>query len=459
MPVLLEEISAPHIVGVGGAGMSAIATVLVGMGKHVSGSDLKDSSITKRLVSEGVSFTRGHDASNIPQAADVVVISSAVHADNPEVVEAKRRGIPVLSRADALAAIVAGKHTICVSGSDGKTTTSAMLAAILYHAKKHPSFLIGGELLEFGTNAAVGTGEYMVVEADESDGTFLELPGQAAIITNIVPDHLGHYGSFAALLHAFDEFVAKVPGPKLLGADNEHNKRLADTYGTSTFGFHAEATYHITNYEPTSTGARCVLAFGGTVLGEVVIPVPGRHNAQNACAAIAMAVELGVPFKSAAKALTKYRGVARRFQFRGEVNGISFVDDYAHLPGEVVAAIQAAREGSWNRVIVAFQPHRYTRTVTLWRQFCDAFVDADELILTDIYSAGETPIPNVSGDLLVRAVLDAHPEQRLGYFPSLEDVALAIRRVARPGDLVLTLGAGDLTTLPDVVMAQLEEAA
>ena len=444
-----------HIVGVGGAGMSAIALVLAGMGHTVSGSDLKESPGLDRLRLVGVDVSVGHAPENVPADTDAVVISTAVPRSNVEVRAAEAAGIPVLRRAEVLAAIVATTRGIAVAGVHGKTTTSSMLALILRGAGTHPSFVIGGELNEVGTNAAYDDGEWMVVEADESDGTFLELGVEAAIVTNVEPDHLDHYGDFATMIRAFADFLARVPGPRVVCADDPILRSIvADRPGPVTYGWSDDADYRITDYEPGRVGSRYMLHHGSERLGAITLPVPGRHNALNAAGAAAMAIELGIGFDAIVRALGAFGGVARRFQFRGEAAGTTLVDDYAHLPGEVVQAIRAARESGWPRVVVAFQPHRYSRTGRLWREFADSFGDADQLILTDIYSAGEAPIPGVSGRLVLRAVLDAHPALPVAYFPRRTELADRISGYLRPGDLLLTLGAGDLTTLPDELVAR-----
>lgn len=443
-----------HVVGVGGAGMSAIATVLAGLGHRVSGSDLKESRTLARLRAYGIDVHVGHRAEHVPVDADAVVVSTAIPRTNPEVEAAGKIGVPVLRRAHALRAVVATRRSIAVAGSHGKTTTSSMLALVLRAAGWQPSFLIGGDLNEVGTNAVVDAGPWLVVEADESDGTFLELAPEAGIVTNIEPDHLDHYGDFPALVTAFDRFVAGLPGGRVVCADDVHARELAARHDrVTTYGWADDADYRIVGYEGGRIGSRFELQRGNAVLGVVELPVPGRHNAQNAAGAAVMAIELGVEFRAAAEALGAFGGVARRFQFRGDLDGVTFVDDYAHIPGEIAAMIRAAREGGWRRVIAVFQPHRFTRTARHWRDFGDAFTDADAVVLTDVYPAGEAPQPGVSGRLVLRAVLERHPALPVTYLPRRADVVEHVPRLARPGDLVLTLGAGDLTTVPDEWLA------
>jgi UDP-N-acetylmuramate--alanine ligase len=443
---VIPDLSQPqrlHVVGVGGAGMSAIATVLAAMGHRVSGSDLKESAGLARLRAMGVEVHVGHAAEHVGDV-DAVTISTAVPATNPEVTAAHERGIPVLRRAETLAAIARTRRTVAVAGTHGKTTTASMLALVLVEAGMRPSFIIGGEVNEIGTGAVWDDGEWFVVEADESDGTFLELAPEAALVTNVEPDHLEHYGGFEALSQAFVRFLAEVPGPKVVCGDDPLLASLSHT----TYGTGPDAEYRMVDV----VRARSSVHFTVAGVGEVGLPVPGLHNARNACGALAMGLELGAPFDAAARALARYGGVARRFQFRGERDGVTFVDDYAHLPTEVRAALAAARDGGWKRVVAVFQPHRFSRTESLWRDFADAFVDADVLVVTEVYAAGETPRPGVSGKLLVYAVLDAHPAARVAYLPSRSELVAYLRRLLRPGDVCLTLGAGDLTSLPEELL-------
>jgi UDP-N-acetylmuramate--alanine ligase len=306
---------------------------------------------------------------------------------------------------------------------------------------------------EIGTGAAWDHGEWLVVEADESDGTFLELSPAATIVTNVEPDHLDHYGGFAALVDAFATFLERAPGPNVVGADEPTARRLASAAGAITYGIHESATYRMHDLSTSRSGARFELRARGEPLVRVELPVAGAHNATNAAGAIAMAVELGVAPDVAAGALARYGGVARRFQFRGTRDDVTFIDDYAHLPGEVRAALSAAAAGGWERIVCVFQPHRYSRTARLAATFAHAFSDADVLVVTDVYGAGEAPRPGVSGKLVLDAVLDAHPFRPAAYVPRRPELVAYLRRVLRAGDLCLTLGAGDLTSLPDELLA------
>ncbi len=446
-----------HVVGIGGAGMSAIATVLAAMGHQVSGSDLKASTGLERLRALGVDVHVGHDGANLPPALDAVAISTAVPEANPEVLAARQRGVPVLRRAEALAAIAATRQAVAVAGTHGKTTTSSMLALVLIEAGLRPSFIIGGDVNEIGTGAVWDEGDWLVVEADESDGTFLELPRHAAIVTNVEPDHLEFYGGFEALRAAFARFLDETPGPRVVCADDELANELGRASGAVMYGTSPGADYRMTDLQGGRGGSSFGVTRDGQELGRIQLPIAGAYNARNAAAALVMGMELGAPFDAARAALARFAGVARRFEHRGEEGGVTFIDDYAHLPSEVAGALSAAREGDWGRVVCVFQPHRYSRTEALWPDFADAFAGADLLVVTDIYPSGETPRPGISGKLVAQAVLDAHPWRRLAYLPRRADIVAYLAGELRPGDLCLTLGAGDLTSLPEEIQGRLAE--
>jgi UDP-N-acetylmuramate--alanine ligase len=327
-----------------------------------------------------------------------------------------------------------------------------MLAVVLLGADLDPSFIIGGDVNEIGTGAAWNGGEWFVVEADESDGTFLELGAEGVVVTNVEPDHLGHYGSFDALVDSFDRFLGEATGPRIVCADDDVALRLAKQHGATTYGTSPDADYRLVVHESGRVGTRFEIHRDEKPLVEVQLPVPGLHNARNATGALVAGVLLGATPEEAAAALGRYGGVARRFQFRGERDGVTFVDDYAHLPTEVRAALATAKDGGWNRVVCVFQPHRYSRTGDLWRDFADAFVDAVLLVVTDVYPSGEAPRPGVTGRLIVQAVLDAHPKAWVAYLPRRDDQLAYLRARLRPGDICLTLGAGDLTSLPDALL-------
>jgi UDP-N-acetylmuramate--alanine ligase len=444
-----------HIVGIGGAGMSAIATVLAAMGHRVSGSDLKGSKALDRLADAGLRVAVGHRADQLEDAA-VVARSTAIGDGNPEIVEARRRGLPVLRRAEVLAAITDLRRTISIAGTHGKTTTSSMLAVVLAEAGLDPSFIIGGDVNQIGSGAVWSAGDWFVVEADESDGTFVELTTEVAVVTNVEPDHHAHYGDFGALRDAFDAFVTGAARLAVVGVDDEEGAALAGRHpGVVTVGEAEGATYRIVDLVRSPRGTTFRLQREGADLGELHLPVPGAHNARNAAVAAATALEIGVSFAAASAALARFGGVARRFEFRGELGGIAFIDDYAHLPTEVAAAQAAARDTEPERLVVVVQPHRYTRLAALAPEFGPSFTEADLLVVTDVYGAGETPIPGVSGLALVNAVAEADPGRDVAYHPRREDLVAHLLTILKPGDLCLTLGAGDLTTLPDELQAAL----
>ncbi len=468
MNVDLDRIRHIHIVGIGGAGMSAIATVLADTRHLVTGSDLKVSAAFERLRARGLGVVVGHRAEHVSEPwrlgagvpeggrPDLVARSSAVPDRNVEIVEARRAGIPVCSRADILAAICRLRRTLAVAGTHGKTTTASMLGLILDEAGCRPSCIVGGDVNEIGSGAVWGSGEWLVVEADESDGTFLQLAPDAAAVTSVEADHLDRYGSVEGLYGAFDEFLGAVVGLRLICVDDPWGRRFAAAHaGAVGYGWSAGADFRLSDLTATRTGAEFRLERREGDAVRVRLPVPGVHNALNATAAMACAGHLGVPLARAAEILAHYGGVSRRYEFRGEAGGVTFIDDYAHLPGEVSAVLATARSGGWRRVVCVYQPHRYTRTAALWRDFGASFRDADFVALTDVYAAGETPRPGVSGKLLVDSVLDVEPYKRVGWFPHRQDLSRYLVNELRPGDICLTLNAGDLTTLPEELMAEL----
>jgi UDP-N-acetylmuramate--alanine ligase len=451
----LVDLSYPrriHLVGVGGAGMSAIASVLAAMGHHVTGSDLKMSPTSQRLAAAGVSVMIGHDAGHVG-AAELVTISTAISPTNPEVVEARRLGVRVLHRAEATAAVAACRRCVAVSGTHGKTTTTSMLALILVEAGLRPSFLIGGDVNEIGTNAVWDSGQWLVIEADESDGTFLALDPEIAVVTNVEPDHLDFYGGFEELVAAFDRFCEGRPGGVVVGADDPVAAGLGRAHGADRVGTAHDATFRIDDLRAGRQGVSFELSSGGAGLGTISLPVTGANIARNAAVATVAALRVGASFDDAARALRRFAGVARRFELRGEVGGVRFVDDYAHLPSEVRAVLEAARQTGPDRVVVIFQPHRYSRIGALGDQFAGAFSAADVVIVTDIFAAGEQPRPGVTGRLVADAVVAENPDLDVTYIAGRAELRSHLAGVLRSGDLCLTLGAGDLTTLPDEMVA------
>jgi UDP-N-acetylmuramate--alanine ligase len=435
-----------HVVGAGGAGMSAIAQVLATMGHEVSGSDLKSSPMFERLRQSGLKMSLGHDAENV-EGASALAISSAIPPANAEVVEATRLGIPVLSRADVLSAVAVLRRTVAVAGTHGKTTTASMLALVLVEAGLRPSFIIGGDVNDIGTNAAWDDGDWLVVEADESDGTFLRLSPEVALVTNVDPDHLEHYGSLESLEESFRTFMAEAD-TCVVSADDRRAASLAPT-GALTFGMGEGAVLSVSEVRSGRSEVTFSLSLRGDELGAFSLAVPGAYNALNAAAAVGAASLVGVDPAVARRALARFAGVARRFEFRGERNGVTFVDDYAHLPNEVRAALAAARDGGFDRVVAVFQPHRYSRLASLAPAFADAFVEADLVFVTHVFAAGEAARPGVSGQLVVDAVRSAHPDAAIEYVPSHEVLLDRLRTELRAGDCCLSLEAGDLTSLPD----------
>lgn len=441
-----------HFVGVGGIGMSGIAELLANLGYAVSGSDAKASEMTARLATLGVTVSIGHAAGNVGDA-DVVVYTSAARADNPELQEARARRIPVIARAELLGELMRLRFGIAVAGAHGKTSTTSMIALVLERGGLDPTAVIGGRLSAFGSNARLGRGDYMVAEADESDRSFLKLYPSIAVMTNLDREHMEAYGSFDALQDAFVEFANKVPfyGAVVACADDAQLMALAPrlTRRLVTYGItRSDAELSAANVELAGFGSRCdirrVGAGGrGETLGPLRLQVPGRHSVQNALAAVAVGLELDVPFVHIAAALEAFQGAERRFQHCGEVAGVRVVDDYGHHPTEIAAVLAAARAAKPSRVLVAFQPHRYTRTRDLMREFGLALASADEVVLTDIYAASEDPLPGVTVEALAAAV-NASRATPVRIVRGVDEVPGLLADLAQPGDLIITLGAGSI---------------
>lgn len=452
------DLSSPrrvHVVAVGGAGMSGIATILAQQGHTVTGSDLVEGPALPGLRELGVRITIGHDPEAV-DGVDAVVVSTAVPADDPEIRRARERHVPVLSRRDLLPAFAAVQPFVSITGTHGKTTTSSMTAAVLRGVGADPSFLVGARVPVLGAAAGSGAGEWFVLEADESDGSFLSGPRAAGLVTNVEPDHLEFWGGWEQLCEGFATFLSETDGPTVVCADDPEALRLGSEVGARGYGTHEGAAHRIVDLDLGPRGSTFTFRSRGQE-AQVRLAVPGRHNALNAAGALAIASELGIDAAPAADALAAYTGVARRFEDRGSAAGVQLVDDYAHLPTEVQAALAAGRSGGWSRVVAVFQPHRYSRTQALWQEFAGAFSDADLLVLTDIYPAGEAPRPGVSGRLLLDAVLGEDPDAELRWCPTLDDVVELLAEELRPGDLCLSLGAGDVTTLADRLLPRLQE--
>ena len=448
-----------HFVGIGGIGMSGIAEVLLNLGYKVSGSDLRGSDITERLGSLGAQIGIGHKAENL-ESVDVVVISSAVHDDNPEVVEAKRLHIPVIPRAEMLAELMRMKYGIAIAGTHGKTTTTSMAASILGHAGLDPTIVIGGKLNAIGTNAQLGQGKFLVAEADESDGSFLVLSPTIAVVTNIDADHLDHYSGIEEIKDTFVEFINKVPfyGLAILCLDDPNIRSILPLVKKRymTYGLSSQADIRATHVKHDGFRTSFVAHFKGYRLGEVSFNMPGAHNVLNAMACIALALELDVPFTAIQEGFAGFGGVGRRFTVKGEPQGIMIVDDYGHHPAEIKATLSAARQG-WpeRRIIAAFQPHRYSRTHELFADFVTAFYDADVLVLTDVYAAGEQPIEGATSERLANEIR-RHGQKDVTHIANRELIPEHLAGIVKEGDIVITLGAGNIWQQGEVLVRLLE---
>jgi UDP-N-acetylmuramate--alanine ligase len=455
----LSDISRAHLVGIGGAGMSGLARLLLARGLRVSGSDLKDVPALLALREEGAAVHVGHAASLVGDA-EAVVVSTAIGPNNPEVVEARSRGIPVLARAQVLAALMRDRRGIAVAGTHGKTTTTSMVAVILQEAGLDPTYVIGGDLNESGSNARSGNGDLFVAEADESDGSFLLLSPEIAVVTNVEADHLDFFAGRDEIEAAFVEFCRRA---KLVVAcgDDAVVRRVVEKAGAPavTYGEGADNDVRLEHMEIRSDGGACRIRWDDGA-AQISVPMPGRHYLLNAAAALTVARLVGIDPVDAAAALATFRGVRRRYERRGSAAGAQFVDDYAHHPTEIAATLASAGATKANnngirRIVAVFQPHRYTRTAAMWRELGGSLAGADLAVVTDVYAAGELPVPGITGKLVVDALAEAVPGKRIVYLPHRADVASFLAREVRPGDLVLTLGAGDVTMVADETLARL----
>lgn len=461
------HIDTVHFIGIGGVGMSGIARVAHDQGMRVSGSDLKESRYTKQLKEAGIEVFIGHAAKNIPASApDVVVVSTAILENNPELIAARERGLSIWHRAKMLAALGVGKKTLAVAGTHGKTTTSSMLASTLDAMEEQPSFLIGGIVRSYGTNAHSGEGDYYVVEADESDKSFTYLDPLAVLVTNIEADHLDHYSGLDEIYGKFAEFIASVPAEGVCIACGEDAKLVeiaqASCPDVYTYGFNESCDIRVSNYVTRGIGSSFTVTFPDGAVAEALIKQnPGLHNALNGAGVLATLWALGHPVEKAAEALAAFTGVKRRFDLVGEAAGVAVVDDYAHHPTEIAATIEAAKKLDYNHVHVLFQPHRYSRvplfTEVLKDDFGSAFDSADSVTFMDVYPAGETPVPGVSGKTFLDVVLDhaGHPDA--AYVPRRIEVVPYLASKLCQGDLVITMGAGDVTAIGPQLVALLKE--
>ncbi len=465
MMALPLDIGIIHFVGIGGIGMSGIAEVLHNLGYTVQGSDVADGANVKRLRTLGISIEVGHRAENIGDA-QVVVISSAVKSTNPEVEEARRRLLPVVRRAEMLGELMRLKWSVAVGGTHGKTTTTSMVASLLDAAGLDPTVINGGIINAFGSNARLGSGEWMVVEADESDGTFVKLPATIAVVTNIDAEHMDHYGSFDALRAAFDAFVENIPfyGFAVLCIDDAEVQAMIPRVSDRrvvTYGRSPQADIRVTDQEPVNDGIRFDVEISDRradttiAMKDLHLPMFGAHNVQNALAAIAVAHELSIGEDLIRQGLAAFTGVKRRFTKTGEVDGISVIDDYGHHPVEIAAVLKAARAASKGRIFAVVQPHRYTRLRDQFERFCTCFNDADVVIVADVYPAGEDPIEGISRDTLVDG-LRARGHRAVLSLDSAEDLPRLIDEMAMPGDMVVCLGAGNITNWANALPADLE---
>jgi UDP-N-acetylmuramate--alanine ligase len=457
-----DDLEPVHFIGIGGAGMSGIARIMLARGMRVSGSDAKESLVLTALRAEGARVHVGHDASQLG-GARTVVASSAVRESNPELAAAREAGLQVLHRSQALAVLASGHRVLAVSGTNGKTTTTSMLTVALQHGGRDPSFSIGGELSESGTNAHHGSGDVFVLEADESDGSFVVYRPEVAVVTNVQADHLDHYGTVEGVQAGFASFAATIrPGGVLVAcADDPGSSALAASVadgGTRvvTYGESAGADVRVLDVLPASGGTSFEIVHRGRRGGRVALRVPGRHNALNATAAIAAAVEVGLSLPEAMAGVEAFTGTRRRFEARGQAGGVRVFDDYAHNPSKVAAAVATGRQAAGDgRLVVVFQPHLFSRTRDFATQFGAALGRADEVVVMDVYAAREDPVPGVSGALVASAV--PLPAERVAFVPSWAATAEEVVDRLRAGDVLLTIGAGDITILPDEVLAQLAE--
>ncbi len=454
---MFKKIRRIHFVGIGGIGMSGIAEVLHNLGYLVSGSDSRESETTRRLASLGVHVVIGHQAQNVGEA-DVVVRSSAVGQENAEVAAARQRLVPVIQRAEMLAELMRMKYGVAVAGTHGKTTTTSMVATVLARGGLDPTMVIGGRLNALGSNAKLGRGDFLVAEADESDGSFLKLSPTIAVVTTVDAEHLVYYRDLAHIQDTFVEFINKVPfyGMAVLCLDQENIQAMLPRVEKRyvTYGLRSQADVLARDVEFAGMTSSCRVFWKGEPLGRLALNVPGLHNVYNALAAVVVGMDLDLRFEVIRDALAEFTGVDRRFQVRGEAGGITVVDDYAHHPVELQATLNAAKDGFGRRVIAVFQPHRYSRTQALLGEFSTAFYQADRLFVTEIYPAGEAPIPGVSGRQIADGVA-GHGHRHVTYVADKHELATAVLDQAVPGDMVVTLGAGDIWRVGEEILDRL----
>lgn len=445
-----------HFVGIGGIGMSGIAEVLINMGYEISGSDIGQSATVKRLKDLGASIAIGHSGDNV-EGSGVVVISSAIRPDNPEVLRAIEINIPVIPRAEMLAELMRLRYGIAVAGSHGKTTTTSMTAAVLSYGKLDPTIVVGGKVTAMGTNARLGRGDFMVVEADESDGSFLRLSPVISVLTNIDEEHMDHYKDMNDLEAAFTTFINKIPfyGLSVLCVDCPRTKAISKNFKKRflTYGFDKEAELRAEDVLIEGFETRFKVFLNNSELGSVTLNVPGRHNAQNALAAIAIGMELGMSFEDVKDGLYEFRGIDRRLQVKGEGKGIKVIDDYAHHPREIEVTLDAIKQSHKGRVVVVFQPHRYSRTKLLFKEFAEVLTRTDMLYIMDIYAASEDPIDGISSESLCQSVID-NGGKNVRYLKG-DDMLLKVLEELKEDDVVLTLGAGNVWAFGEKIVEEI----
>jgi UDP-N-acetylmuramate--alanine ligase len=451
-----------HFIGIGGAGMSGIAHILLQTGCRVSGSDVKESRNTMKLTQEGAIVSIGHSPENI-KSAEIVVYSSAINASNCELMAARDKDVFVISRGEMLAELARNKSSIVVAGTHGKTTTTSMISLIFEYNNINPTFLIGGELNDIGSNAKFGDSKYFIAEVDESDGSLLYMESETAVITNIELDHLDYYKNYNDIENVFLEFAKKVSlnGQIIICGDFDNLKKIREKFKVinrkiKTYGLNVNNDIYASNIKLGSFGSVFDVYADNLMKGTVALKVYGIHNIHNALAAISVGMSYGISFEKIVSVLKQFTGVKRRFQYKGTVGEADFIDDYAHHPTEVKVTLKGARTGNWKRIVTIFQPHRYSRVKYLYDDFGDAFNDSDLTIITDIYPAGEDPVPGVSGKLIVDSILRKNPRKQVVYLPRKNLIKNLLSDILKKGDLVLTMGAGDISVIGDEALGYLK---
>ena len=460
---MLERLRRVHFIGIGGAGMSAVAKVMLERGCDVSGCDLKRSPLATTLEAMGAHISIGHDPSHLDESSgslDAVIVSSAIPPTNPELRRARDSGLEVITRGEALAGLLEDRHSIVVAGTHGKTTTTSMIVSALRSVGRDPTYLVGGGLNDVGTNAKFGADELAVAESDESDGSFLLLTPYVAVVTNVEDDHLDFWSSLDEIRAGFTRFLQGVQqsGAIVIPAGDDSLEDAARSVGATVIRFGDEGDVTAADVQLDIDGARFTMVAGETRV-PVRLRVPGEHNVRNALAAAGACAAIGMTPEAIARGLGAFVGVERRFQLRGQARGVTVIDDYAHHPSEVRATLATARPGPWKRVVAVFQPHRYSRTAALGAELGSSFADADRVVVTDVYAAGEQPVPGVTGKIVVDAVCDRLPGRPVAYIPHRAELLQYLEGATRPGDALLTLGAGDISSVGEELLERLGAAA